>query len=239
MFDSNLSMTDRSPLSCASTATRTPGSALSRFARSSSMSVWRESAVSDGGAAVMPASIRAFPWFGQLIVYSVGGDPTKGNRAPTLQRMQPGLDTVVARARSHTLGDIPRRSARRQPDKIAIIDGDVVLTFAEFESLVDRAAAALDDNGFRPGDRIALLSHNCWQYAVLAFAAARAAVVLVPVNFMLAAEEIVFILGHSKVSGFVVEAELTPTADQAMRLGGSVRKKVSLTAPGQPAAAGW
>ena len=123
------------------------------------------------------------------------------------------LGAVIARARSHTLGDIPRRSARRQPDKTAIIDGDVVLTFAEFENLVDRAAAALHDNGFEPGDRIALLSRNCWQYAVLAFATARVAVVLVPINFMLTAEEISYILGHSKVSGFIVEADLTPTAE--------------------------
>ena len=81
--------------------------------------------------------------------------------------MSADLDTLVSRARSHTLGDIPRRSARRQPDKIAIVDGDVVLTFAEFEHLVDRAAAALCDNGFQPGDRVALLAHNCWQYAVV------------------------------------------------------------------------
>src|SRR5438132_13953127 len=109
-------------------------------------------------------------------------------------------DTAIARARTHALGDIPRRSARRQPDKAAIIDGNVVLTFADFEHLVDRAAAALHNAGFAPGDRIALLSHNCWQYAVLAFATARAAVVLVPISFMLTAEELADILGHRRVS---------------------------------------
>jgi fatty-acyl-CoA synthase len=149
------------------------------------------------------------------------------------------VDTVIAQARSHSLGDIPRRSARRQPDKTAIIDGDVVLTFAEFDHLVDRAAAALRDNGFAPGDRIALLAHNCWQYAVLAFATARAAVVLVPINFMLTAEEIAYILGHSRVSGFIVEAELIPTAEQAMQLDGSVTTKVALLQAGATAASGW
>jgi fatty-acyl-CoA synthase len=149
------------------------------------------------------------------------------------------LDTVIARARSQALGDIPRRSARRQPGKTAIIDGDTVLTFAEFEKLVDRAAAALHDNGFRVGDRIALLSHNCWQYAVLAFATARAGVVLVPVNFMLTAEEIAFILDHSKVSGFIVEADLTPTAEEAMSRGGAVTTKVALTSGGGSAPADW
>ncbi|CAJ1510996.1 acyl-CoA synthetase [[Mycobacterium] burgundiense] len=149
------------------------------------------------------------------------------------------LDALLASTRSHALGDIPRRSARKQPDKVAIIDGEVSLTFAEFEHLVDRAAAALRDNGFAPGDRVALLAHNCWQYAVLAFATARAAVVLVPINFMLTAEEIAFILGHSKATGFLVEAELVSTAEQAMQLAGTVSTKAALVPPGQALPTGW
>ena len=141
--------------------------------------------------------------------------------------------------RSHTLGDIPRRTARRHPHKVALIDGEVTLTFAEFDGLVDRAAAALRDNGFTPGDRIALLAHNCWQYAVLAFATARAAVVLVPINFMLTADEIAYILGHSGVRGFVVEHGLISTADSAMARCGSVITKVALTADEQRAPYGW
>ena len=39
--------------------------------------------------------------------------------------------------------------------------------------------------GCAKGDRLALLSHNCWQFAVVAFATAKLGVVLVPVNFML------------------------------------------------------
>ncbi|UNB55105.1 acyl-CoA synthetase [Mycolicibacterium sp. YH-1] len=149
------------------------------------------------------------------------------------------LDDLVASARNHSLGDIPRRSARRYPDKVAIIDGDVEMTFAEFDSLVDRAAAALSDNGFGAGDRVALLAHNCWQYAVLAFATARAAVVLVPINFMLTAEEISYILGHCRARGFIVEPELVGVAEEAMRLGGQVDARVALTATGTSAPHGW
>ncbi|OBI32480.1 acyl-CoA synthetase [Mycolicibacter sinensis] len=149
------------------------------------------------------------------------------------------LDAVLASARSHALGDIPRRPARKHPDKIAVIDGEVSLTFAEFEHLVDRAAAALQDRGLGPGDRVAVLAHNCWQYAVLAFATARAAVVLVPINFMLTAEEIAFILEHSGVSGFIVEAELAATAQAAMQCSGSVRTTAALVPPGQMLPSGW
>ena len=110
---------------------------------------------------------------------------------------------ALARIRAQSFGDIPRRTARRLPHKPAIIDGDVTLTFAEFDAAVDRTAAALAENGFTPGDRLALLSRNCWQYAVLAFATARAGVVLVPVNFMLTGEEVAYILGHCRATGFV------------------------------------
>ena len=149
------------------------------------------------------------------------------------------LDETLARVRGHSLGDLPRRSARRYPDKVAVIDGDVVLTFAEFDGLVDRVAAALRDNGFESGDRVALLAHNCWQYAVLAFATARAGVVLVPINFMLTAEEIAYLLGHCRARGFIVEPALVGVAEDAMRLGGTVGSRIALTAPGHPAPPGW
>jgi fatty-acyl-CoA synthase len=151
----------------------------------------------------------------------------------------PDLDAVIAQARAHTLGDIPRRSARKQTDKTAIIDGDVFLTFTEFEKLVERAAAALHDNGFMPGDRIGLLAHNCWQYAVLAFATARAGVVLVPINFMLTAQEISYILGHSRVAGLIAEEELTATAERAMQLDGVVTTRVAVIPAGRTAPSGW
>ena len=149
------------------------------------------------------------------------------------------LDELVRRARGQGLGDIPRRSARRYPDKVAIIDGEVVLTFAEFDRLVDRAAAALSDNGFGPGDRVALLSRNCWQFAVLAFATARAAVVLVPLNFMLTSDEIAYILDHCQATGFIVASEFIPVAEGAMRVGGNVTTRIALRTPGASAAPGW
>ncbi len=149
------------------------------------------------------------------------------------------LDDLVRAARSHGVGDIPRRTARRYPDKVAIVDGAVTLTFAEFDELVDRAAAALSDNGFGPGDRVALLARNCWQYAVLAFATARAAVVLVPLNFMLTADEIAYILGHCRATGFIVQADMIPVAQEAMCRGGHVSTRIALGTPESPVPPGW
>ena len=135
----------------------------------------------------------------------------------------------IRRARQHALGDIPRRSAARQPDKIAIIDGDLRLSFAEFDAAVDRAANAIAAAGISKGERVAILSHNCWQFAVLAFATARRGVVLVPVNFMLGATEIAYLLDDAQAVAFVVEDGLTATADAAIKeSAGTVRQRLSI-----------
>ncbi|MDP9466489.1 MAG: fatty acyl-CoA synthetase, partial [Actinomycetota bacterium] len=126
----------------------------------------------------------------------------------------------VTRARQHSVGDLLRRTALRYPDKLAVIDGERRATFADFDAVANRVANVLTARGLAKGDRLALLSHNCWQYVVLAFATAKIGVVLVPVNFMLGAEEIAFILDHSDASGLVTEDALAGTADSALAAAG-------------------
>jgi fatty-acyl-CoA synthase len=132
----------------------------------------------------------------------------------------PDTATAVARARQHAIGDLLHRTARRSPDKLAVVAGDLRVTYAEFDAAVNRCAHALADRGLAKGDRLALLSHNCWQFAVLAFATARLGVVLVPVNFMLGPDEIAFILTHSGARAIVAEDALAPTADKALAAAG-------------------
>ncbi len=139
------------------------------------------------------------------------------------------LAALVASARSHALGDLPRRTARRVPGRTALVDGDVRLTFAELDAVIDRAAAGLAGEGLVAGDRLALLSHNCWQFAVLSFACARLGVVLVPVNFMLGASEVAYILEHSGAVAFVAEDALAEVAEKA---GGDVRIRARIPLAG-------
>jgi fatty-acyl-CoA synthase len=149
-------------------------------------------------------------------------------------------EAAIGRARQHSIGDLLRRTALRYPDKPAVVAGERRVTFAEFDAAVNRCANSLADQGLGKGDRLALLSHNSWQFAVLAFATARLGVVLVPVNFMLGADEIAFILGHSGASGMVTEDALAPTAEQALAtagITGGVRGWISLS--GAAPTGGW
>ena len=152
------------------------------------------------------------------------------------------MDTqaLIAKARQHAFGDIPRRTAQRFAHKTAIIDGDTRLTFAELNEAIDRTAAALNHNGVFKGDKVALLSHNCWQFVVLSFATARVGAILVPVNFMLGAVEIAFILDHSEAKAFVVEDELIGIAEEAMNSSSTpIALRVSIGLGGSVLAAGW
>lgn len=152
-----------------------------------------------------------------------------------------GMTPLVDTARQQALGDLPRRTARRTPDKLALVDGETRLSFAELDAVVDRTAAALQAQGLAKGDRLALLCHNSWQFAVLNFAAARAGVVLVPINFMLGAEEIAFILDHSGARTFVVEDALVPVAIDALAAAeaGTVETRAVVRLHGGEVPDGW
>jgi fatty-acyl-CoA synthase len=148
---------------------------------------------------------------------------------------------TLQQARQQTLGDLPRRTAQRVPDKLAIVDGPTRLTFAELDAAVDAAAAGLAEAGLVARDRLALLCHNSWQFAVLNFACARIGVVLVPVNFMLGGDEIAFILDHSGARAFVVEDALVPVAEQALAAatGGTVERRAVVRLAGGEVPDGW
>ena len=150
-------------------------------------------------------------------------------------------DQLVTTARSHGLSEILHRSAARYPTKVALIDGDTSLTFAELDAAVDATAAALLDRGLERGARVALLARNSWQFAVLSFATARAGLVLVPVNFMLGADEVAFILGHSGASAVVADqGALQATMAEAVEHAGiSPTVRACIGADDAATPAGW
>lgn len=147
---------------------------------------------------------------------------------------------AVASARSNTISDMLHRTAARTPDKTAIIDGDVRLTYSEFDAAVNRCTHALTARGLGRGDRLALISHNSWQFAVLNFACARIGAILVPINFGLGVPEIAYILDHSGASGIVAEDGLGETVIEAISAAGTpveIRGWIALA--GTQAPDGW
>jgi fatty-acyl-CoA synthase len=126
--------------------------------------------------------------------------------------------------RRQTLADLLRRSARRHPDKPAIVCGDTRWTYAEFEATCARLAGGLAQRGIAKGDRVAVLARNSHAFAALRFALARLGAVLVPINFMLKAEEAAYILRHAGARLLATDTQLAPLAREAAALDTQVRE---------------
>lgn len=63
--------------------------------------------------------------------------------------------------------------ARRLPDKVALVDGDVRLSYAELFERVDALSVRLFDMGLRSDDRIVVQLPNCWEFVVLTLSCLR------------------------------------------------------------------
>jgi len=81
-------------------------------------------------------------------------------------------------------------SARRFPNKTALIFLGASLSYADLKSQVDTLAAHLQSLGVKQGDRVVLNMQNCPQLVIAHFAILRANAVVVPVNPMNRAEEL-------------------------------------------------
>ena len=137
----------------------------------------------------------------------------------------------IARARRHSLSDLPRRSAARTPGKPAIACGGAHYSFAEFDALCTRVAAGLGAKGIAAGDRVAILSRNSHAFAAIRFALARLRAVLVPINFMLKPPEIAYVLRHSGARLLCIDANSAETG-RAAALDSAIEALVGLPSEG-------
>ena len=111
-----------------------------------------------------------------------------------------------------TLGDIPRYHAELRPDATAFTFETRSTSFRDFDRHTSQVARALLADGTQAGDRIAYLGKNSDYYFELLFGAAKAGVVMVPVNWRLAGPEIAYIVGDTRARTLFVGPEFTATA---------------------------
>lgn len=76
-----------------------------------------------------------------------------------------------------TLGELISAVADEYPDREALVDGDVRMSYAELADRADAAAARLRDLGFEPDDRLLVQLANGWQFVALTLACFRAGVI--------------------------------------------------------------
>ena len=120
----------------------------------------------------------------------------------------------------HTLGRWTRDRAIATPDRVAIDDRGVVVTYRELDARATALAEAFLEAGYGVGDRIATLTGNSADHVVLFFACAKAGLVLVPLCWRLSPREVAEQLELSDPALVLVEDEFATLAGSALeRLG--------------------
>jgi acyl-CoA synthetase (AMP-forming)/AMP-acid ligase II len=116
------------------------------------------------------------------------------------------------------VGDSLTRTAARYPEALALADGTRRLTYGEFNRLVNQFAGGLARRGYRRGDALALASGNSIEFLVTYYACAKLGVVCVPVNLGWRADEVGYVLGHSRARGIVIERQLLPALAETVTM---------------------
>ncbi|MFE6632356.1 long-chain fatty acid--CoA ligase [Streptomyces rochei] len=108
-------------------------------------------------------------------------------------------------------------NARRRPDKEALVEGDLRLTFAEVWQRARAQAGALTGLGVRPGDRVALMAPNTADFPQAYYAIAAAGGVVVPVHLLLSPGEVEHVLRDSGASLLLCHPAQAETGAAAAR----------------------
>ena len=95
------------------------------------------------------------------------------------------------------------------PGVEALVDigADVRYTFAELDERANRSAHVLSELGLSKGDRIAVLLPNGHHFVEIFYAAARAGLIVVPLNWRLVTDELAFLLRDSGATVLVFHSD--------------------------------
>jgi HIP---CoA ligase len=120
-----------------------------------------------------------------------------------------------------TLPAVLRATAGAHPTRQAIVDGEVVLSYAELHAEVRTTARALVALGVERGDRIGVWAPNSWQWAVAALAITYVGAALVPLNSRYTGHEVADVLRRTgarvlfAADGFLGRRQLGELRDAA------------------------
>jgi acyl-CoA synthetase (AMP-forming)/AMP-acid ligase II len=112
------------------------------------------------------------------------------------------------------LGETLSAHARLTPEKIGASDLERQLTFALWDVRARRLANALLGLGLAKGDRVAVLAYNCLEWVEIYAAAAKAGLVVVPINFRLIAREALYIVEDADCAALIVQDELVGIVEE-------------------------
>jgi fatty-acyl-CoA synthase len=109
--------------------------------------------------------------------------------------------------------EFARRTRALYPDREALVDGSLRLTYAQFFERCDKWSAALQRLGVHAGDRVAYIAPNTHAQLESFYAVPQIGAVLVPINYRLSAGEFEYIITHSGATVVCVHEDYLESVD--------------------------
>jgi long-chain acyl-CoA synthetase len=103
--------------------------------------------------------------------------------------------------------------ARARPQHAALIEGERRRTYAELDDRARRVARALADRGVQPGDRVAVMLPNGFEWFEAIHGVGRLGAIAVPVNIHFKADEASHVVRDSGATAVIVDSELIGALD--------------------------
>ena len=103
-----------------------------------------------------------------------------------------------------------------RPDKPAFIDDVGSVTYGELDERVRRFAAALKERGVKREERVLILMQDCADWPVAFLGALLAGIVPVAVNTLLTADDLAYMLEHSRAQAALVSGAVKPVLKAAL-----------------------
>jgi long-chain acyl-CoA synthetase len=100
------------------------------------------------------------------------------------------------------LADLLAESARRHPERTAIVFGGTRLSYAQVDGLANAVAGALAERGVGRGDKVALSCPNLPYFSIVYFGILKAGAAVVPLNVLLKGREVAYHLADSDAKAY-------------------------------------
>jgi len=110
----------------------------------------------------------------------------------------------------YNIADLFEHTVDVIPDRIALIDRDVELTFAEFDARANQFGHYLASQGIGPGDHVGIYAQNSHQWLEAMIGAFKVRAVPINVNFRYVEDELAYLIGNAELVACVYDQEYAP-----------------------------
>ncbi|MCA6117379.1 AMP-binding protein [Bradyrhizobium sp. WSM 1738] len=126
-------------------------------------------------------------------------------------------------------------SVARDPDALALVDGDVRLTYRQWYRKISTLVASFDQIALRPGDHVVTVLQNRWEAATLHWACQLAGLVLTPINWRAKADELDFCIENAEARAVFYQDVSAEAVRNSTRAASLQRVAVGMKVDGDPA----